>query len=219
MNHRKLAVVALITAAAWCATPDDHVRFGCASATAGGATTMRGQLELTFSVDDRGVAYHSLSRQQLRLELTIARDGSASLRVRGTVERQGRFISPAGPSQSRPTLSRANVDDRWVGRATRAHAVTRLKLALVTRDRDRDPLTFTLACKRTMEPLSGARTPKRVALQRCTPVTKYPDLPWNDPLPSYTRVPLVFAVRGDVLVGVVADHEHAGVSPPSVARP
>ncbi|HSD88267.1 MAG TPA: hypothetical protein VLB44_12155 [Kofleriaceae bacterium] len=210
MSQRGCAVVALLFT----------VTGLCAVASAGGATTMRGQLALTFSADDPGVAYFSSSRQDLRLELTIARHGSASLRVRGHVESQGTFISPPGQaSQGKATRSEAEVDDRWEGRATSAHAVTTLKLTLHRdRDSDRDPLTLELACKRTMEALADAPSPRRVALQRCTPVTSFTGQPWNDLHPRYARVPLVFAVRGDVLTLVTADHEQATVGAPTAVR-
>ena len=209
MSQRWFAVAALST-----------VTVLSAVASAGGATTMRGQLALTFTVDDPGVAYFGSSTQDLRLELTTSRDGSAILRVRGHVEHQGTFISPSASSQSKTTRSEAAVDDRWEGRATYAHGVTTLKLTLVTRelDRDRDPLTFELACKRTMEALADAPGHRRGALQRCTPVTNDTGHPWNDLLPRYARVPLVFAVRGDVLVLVIADHDHATVGAPTAVR-
>lgn len=188
----------------------------CAVANAGGATTMRGQLALTFSLDDPGVAYFSSSTQDLRLELTLSRDGGAILRVRGHVEHQGIFISPSASSQSE--RSEAEIDDRWEGRATYAHDATTLKLTFVTRDRGHDPLTLELACKRTMEALADAPSHTRVALQRCTPVTNDTSQPWNDLHPRYARVPLVFAVRGDVLVLVTADHENATVGAPTAVR-
>lgn len=193
------------------------LRAACASAHAGGATRMRGQLSLTFSVDDRGVSYYSSSIHDLRLELTMPRDGRASMRVRGRVRRQEVFISPA--SRSSPIRSEAGVDDRWVGRATRAHGGIELKLALVTRARVRDPIKLELACTRTMEPLAGAARPGRVALLRCAPLTPYTDHPWNDLHPRYARVPLVFAARGDVLLLVTADHGHASVGAPRAVHP
>jgi len=60
----------------------------------------------------------------------IDRHDKATLRVRGHVERRGYFVSPSGPSSSTPTRSEAQVDDRWVGRATRARGLTKLTLAL-----------------------------------------------------------------------------------------
>jgi len=179
----------------------------------GGATTMRGQVALTVTLDDPGVGYVSTSTQHLQLELTISRAGRAVLRVHGHVELQSTFLPPPGASPNKTTRSDREIEDRWEGRARYAHAVTTLKLTLSTGGRDRDALTLELACKRTVEALAGAPGHKRVALQRCTPVTTSDTRdPWNDPHPLYARVPLVFGVRDEVLSLVTVDGEHANVT-------
>lgn len=209
MSQRwSVVVVALFIVTAMCA----------AAAARRGATTMRGQLALTFSLDDPGVAYFSSSTQDLRLELIISRDGSAVLHVHGHASHQGIFISPPGTSRTKATRSEAAVDDRWEGDATYAHGVTTLKLTLVSPERGHDPLTLELACTRTMESLADATSHKPVALERCTPVASDAGQPWNDLHPRYARVPLVFAVEGDVLTLVTADHEHATVQGPLAVR-
>jgi hypothetical protein len=186
----------------------------------GGASPMRGQLALTVTLDDPGVAYVSTSTQDLQLELTISRHGSAVLRVRGHFELQSTFLSPPGASQHKLTRSEGTIDDRWEGRARSAHAVTTVKLGLVTGGRGRDPLTLELACKRTMEALADVPGHKRVALQRCTPVTASDaGHPWSDLYPPYARVPLVFAVRGDVLSLAMLDDGQATVEAPMSVRP
>lgn len=218
MRRRFSVGVALVTVAVVCAVGEDTAQLGCASASAGGAATMRGQLDLTFQVDDPGSAHYTSSNHRLRLELRIGRDGQAALRVRGHVEHRAIFISP-NPSSSRPRLSTAEIDDRWVGRATSARGRTKLTLTLVADDAAGRRRTFELSCKRTHEALGDAPRTRRIALQRCMPLTKHTGTPWSDLLPSYARVPLVFALRGDVRIWVSADHQDAKLSAPKAVDP
>jgi hypothetical protein len=156
--------------------------------------TYRTQLELNFSVHDRGVGYHESNEYELAVDLMLPPAGPGTLKVRGTLEHKSMHLRPSDPHG---TESRNfPVDDSLkVERSGRELRVRGLK--------PRQEQTF--ACARQRVPVDD----KPTAVLWCRPTTRYTGLPWSDPLPHWLRVPLVFPVEGELRAEISASHESA----------
>ncbi|UJR84913.1 hypothetical protein [Sandaracinus amylolyticus] len=154
-----------------------------------------GQVELTFTIHDRGVAQVAVLRYELDAVLSLARDGRARLRVRGTLDRtHTTMIPPGGPSDE--TSRHLAVDRVHEGRV---------------RARDADGITIAFddgldwRCDRTTERIAE----RSRAVLRCAVATPHAGLPWRDPAPAYLRAPMVLAPDGDVRAVVDASAERS----------
>ena len=131
------------------------------------------------------------SRTKLDLDLTTEADGRIVLNVVGEDESGGQFLAPGGRTDHSGPSS---MSDRWTGRWVRVGADNLLRLE--TRDGVAQAFAHDLRCAREARTsLNGGD----LDILRCDPVAAYHGLPWNDSLPEYVRVPLIFAFHGDVL--------------------
>ncbi len=180
---------------------------------------MRGELELSISVFDRGVSHVSSSRLGLSMELFISQSGAVILRVKGEGDSKSQFIGPTASSKSRATRDELTVDEEWTGTATHEHDRETLKLSRIRTNTGNAPVAQTFVCRRTKEHLYGTPDGVLSALLRCTPIDEHTGPPWGDRMPAYARAPLAFAVQGSVLTGAHSDGADYVADPGASARP
>lgn len=158
----------------------------------------RGELVLRFDLEDRGVAYYQTSDYDLRVELDIARNGSVTLRAKGTCESRHTWLTSPPRSEARKP---ATIDDLWQGRFDKEHRL-RLVKSVASKGVEHE-----LRCTPERAVVRG----RSIGVVRCDAASHYSGLPWEDRVPDYLRVPLVLAARGSVRSSVNGSHRGATI--------
>jgi len=153
---------------------------------------LHAEVALRWTVRDRGTAYLQVTESRLEEALDVTAPDTAVLTVRQHASTRGRFlVADAGVDESRGVT-----EETWRGDIRRDAGQLILR---------RGALAQEYQCRAHVE---GGRD-----YVYCTPIAGFRGMPWNDPLPAYLRVPLIFPARTEkTSIRVDGDHQQQRVS-------